>query len=777
MALGRLRLSPLLLAGLAAAAWAVPASGQVQVSDGTPIQRVEIQGLTSVSEAYVRRLITTREGQPYSERQVREDVRALQRTRKFLSVSADAALEEGRAVVTFVLQEKPAVTRLEIVGAKEFTVDELEELLSFASGDPLDVYAVNRGREEIERKYKEDGYYYVSVQIDPDELAQGAVVYRVVEGPRVRVREIEFEGNQAFPNAALRARVTTRKAFWIFIKGEFDEDRAERDALAIQTFYRERGYLDARVGYRLEFDEVERGDLRLVFTIIEGVEYRVNEISFEGNTAFTDEELRADLALAPGDVARDDLRLADIRTLTDKYGSIGYVDARVNARFDFIEDQPNLVNLRISIAENKQSRFGRIVIRGNANTKDKVVRRELRFYPPEWYDTVATRRAERRLRDTALFSSATITPGEDEEGFREALVEVEEASTINFLIGGGISTDSGVVGSVTIENRNFDLFDWPRSFGEFIRGQAFRGAGQRFRIQAEPGTEVSQFRIDFEEPYLLDMPVRLGLSAYLFQRDRGPYDEQRIGTTASLGRRFESGLLEGWAVEGALRLEGIDIDDVDALASRQIRDVKGNHTLTSLKGTIVRDTTDSRMLPSEGYRLSFSWEQVGALGGDFSFGKPTASAAWYKTLRTDIFERKSILAVRGDVGYITGDAPVFERFYAGGFGSIRGFDFRGVTPRAGIFDDPVGGDFIVLTGAEYSFPLYSKTLRGVTFIDMGTVEEDFGITSWRVAVGFGFRLHLDFFGPVPLVFDFGFPIADDDDDSTRVFNFSIGASF
>jgi outer membrane protein insertion porin family len=183
------------------------------------------------------------------------------------------------------------------------------------------------------------------------------------------------------------------------------------------------------------------------------------------------------------------------------------------------------------------------------------------------------------------------------------------------------------------------------------------------------------------------------------------------------------------------------------------------------------------MLPSEGYRISFSWEQVGALGGDFSFSKPTASAAWYKTLRTDIFDRKSILGVHGDVGYIAGDAPVFERFHAGGFGSMRGFDFRGISPRAGIFEDAVGGDFILLTGAEYSFPLYSKTLRGVTFIDMGTVEEGFEITSWRVAVGFGFRLHLDFFGPVPLVFDFGFPIAQDDDDSTRVFNFSIGASF
>ena len=299
----------------------------------------------------------------------------------------------------------------------------------------------------------------------------------------------------------------------------------------------------------------------------------------------------------------------------------------------------------------------------------------------------------------------------------------------------------------------------------------------QFKPLAKIEAEVPRFRISFTEPYLLGRPVQLSTALYLFQRGRESYDEQRVGFTFSLGRRFQSGWLDGWAIEGAMRVEAVDIGNVFPLASRQIRDIRGKHTLTSLKGSIVRDTTDSRILPSEGYRVSFSWEQVGALGGDFSFGKPTLSAAWYKTIRTDIFDRKSVLAVRGDIGIIAGDAPPFERFYSGGFGSIRGFSFRGISPRAGVFKNPVGGDFVILTGAEYSFPLYAKTLRGVTFLDMGTVEEGFEITDWRASVGFGFRLNINFFGPVPLVFDFGFPIAQHDDDDIRVFNFSLGASF
>jgi outer membrane protein insertion porin family len=205
--------------------------------------------------------------------------------------------------------------------------------------------------------------------------------------------------------------------------------------------------------------------------------------------------------------------------------------------------------------------------------------------------------------------------------------------------------------------------------------------------------------------------------------------------------------------------------------------MKGSNFLTSLKGTLARDTTDSRLIPTEGYRVAFSWEQVGALGGAYDFGKPTVSAAWYKTLRTDVFDRKSVLALRGDLGWIVGDAPVFERYFGGGFGSIRGFDFQGVSPRAGLFHDRVGGDFIVLTGGEYSFPLYAETVRGVTFLDMGTVEEGFEITSWRASVGFGLRVIIPFLGPVPMVFDFGWPIAEDERDDNRVFNFSFGASF
>jgi outer membrane protein assembly complex protein YaeT len=749
-----------------------------QPTDGMVIRRVEIVGLEAISEAYVRRLVKTREEQPFGRRQVEDDVRELLRSRKFLAVFASTRVEEGRAVVVFNVQEKPTILSVELEGNKQFTDAELYELTP-AAGAVLDLYEVNRAREDILQKYRQKGYYYATVTLDEVTLeTEGRVVYRITEGPRVKVRRILYEGNRSFGPRRLGTRVESKTYIWIFRAGALDEEQAERDALAVQQLYRDEGFLDARVGYRLDFDPIQRANLDLVFVIEEGPRYRIKDINFEGNTVFSDSRLRGVMRLVPDKFARDEVLREDVKRVQDLYGEIGYVAARIDTRHDFLEE-PGLVILRYTIDEGAQSRIGRITIRGNRQTKDEVVRRELRFYPGEYYNTVEARKAEQRLRETALFKTdgVQIVPLEDLDGAREALVTVEETETIQFLIGFGISTDSGVIGSLSVENRNFDLFDWPRSWGEFFRGRAFKGDGQRLLFQFEPGTEVTRFRVSFTEPYLLDRPIRLDTSAYLFQRGREGYDEQRIGFSLALSKRFTGGLLSGWAVEGSMRLEAVSIDNVDPLSARDIREAKGDHTVLAFNGAIVRDTTDSRLMPTEGYRVSFGWEQAAPFVGDYDFGKPVFSAAWYKTLRTDILDRKSVLAVRADAAYIVGDAPVFERYYGGGFGSLRGFSFRGISPRAGIKNQPVGGNFILLTGGEYSFPLYGKTFRGVLFLDMGTVEEGFEISSWRAAAGFGLRVQVDFFGPVPIVFDFGFPIAKQDDDDTRILNFAFGASF
>lgn len=762
-----------------AALLAGPAAAQEQPVEGMTVRRIEFKGLKAISEGFVRRTIKTRESQKYIKTQVEEDLRQLLQTRKFLDVRVETTVEDNEAVVTFLFQEKPVITSVEIEGNKIFTDEELFKELNFTAGSVLDQFDVDRGRENIIRRYKKKGYYFVEVKLDEAMLRQEArVIYQITEGQRVRVRNILFEGVHSFPEPRLKLIIGTKTWFPLLSPGAFDEEQADRDTADLLSFYRGEGFLDARVGYRPDFTNIERTRLNLVFVIEEGIRYRVKDFAVSGNTIFAADRILGVLLMAPGDILREEAVKLDVKKVEDLYGEIGYVDTKVEAVWKFL-DEPGWVTLEYQIRESPRSHFGRITIRGNQRTKDEVVRRELRFYPGEDYNTLKTRAAEQRLRETGLFAKATVTPlPPAADGERDALVEVEEAQTTNFIIGFGVSTDNGVGGRIAIENRNFDLLDWPRTWGEFFRGQAFRGDGQRAKIEFEPGTEVTRFRIDFTEPYLFDKPLRYDQSIYLFQRDRKSYQEQRIGFVPAISKRFDSGLLRDWAIEGALRIEGINISDLRELASQQIQEVKGDSFLTSIKGTIVHDTSDSRFVPTRGHRFTLGWEQVGALGGDYTFGRPTVGYTWYKTLRTDIFDRKSVLALRADSGYIVGDAPVFERFYGGGFGSIRGFSFRGISPRAGVFNDRVGGDFILLAGAEYSFPLYADTFRGVTFLDMGTVEKEFGITRWRASIGLGLRINLTFLGsPAPLVFDFGFPISEDPADNDQVFNFSFGTSF
>lgn len=746
-------------------------------TEGRVIEAVRFDGIQSVDEVYLQGVVRINPGAVWNREDIASACARLAATGKFEGAPfAEAREEEGKLVLVFVVTERPFVTGVDFVGNEKYKTSELLKEIELSVGSPVSEYLLSQARQAIERKYREGGFLNVSVTVDGNVLEQERrVLFRVSEGPRVKIRRVYFEGNNAYDGVTLRSKIETTTYIWLFRTGAFDEETAQRDCATIKQYYNDRGYLDAQVGYRIELAE-NQSDLTVIFQISEGVQYLIKSVRFEGNAVVIEDELRSLIRSSEGLPIDADVLKADRQKLVDRYGSAGYIYAEVTTNHVF-DEEDGFVNLTVSIREGEEYRVGRIVVRGNQHTRDKVVRRELRFFPEEIYNSVQVKEAERRLTETRLFSEATITPQGDMPGVRDALVEVTEAQTTNILFGVGVTTNSGIIGSLTLEQRNFDLFDWPRDARELFRGQSFRGAGQTLRLQIEPGTELTRGRIDFREPYLFDRDVGFGLGGYVFQRDRDEYDEQRIGTYVSIDRRFREGILAGWAAELSSRFEYIDIDDVEWFSAEDIEDAKGSSWLTSLKGSLVRDKTDSLWLPSRGNRLKVSWEQAGVYGGDWDFSKAIGEFDQYFTLHTDTFDRKHILHLSANAGQIFGDAPVFERFYGGGIGSIRGFEFRGISPRDGWRDDRIGGDFMLMTTTEYSFPLMGEVLRGVSFLDMGTVERDFGITDWRAAVGFGARVYIKYFGPIPLAFDLAFPITKDGDDDTQVFSFSFGTTF
>jgi outer membrane protein insertion porin family len=258
-----------------------------------------------------------------------------------------------------------------------------------------------------------------------------------------------------------------------------------------------------------------------------------------------------------------------------------------------------------------------------------------------------------------------------------------------------------------------------------------------------------------------------------YERGRESYDESR--TKGFLG--FEKRYSDGWRRGIGFRLENVDVKDVDDDAPQEIKDVAGNNLITGVKFSLTKDKTDNRFNPTKGYIYDAEYEQV---FGDFTFGVLTGGAKWYKTLYEDLAERKTVLETRIKAGTIIGDAPPFEKFYAGGIGSIRGFEYRGVSTR-GLStgplpqkEDPIGSDWMILAGSEVSVPLGSETFAGLLFVDTGMIDTG----GFRSSVGTGIQILIpQWFGPVPMRFEFAIPITKSEQDDTQVFSFSVGRLF
>lgn len=758
-----------------------PSIARAQDGEGV-VGEIRFEGTARTTDAYLLSIIRVRPGDALRRDELDADVVRLLRTGKFLTVRADRGDvdAEGRVAVTFRVVERPIVAEVRFEGNRAFTDKVLVEKVPLKPDDPFDAFALREGRDNILLAYHDKGYGYATVEVDEASArASGSVVYVIEEGPRVRVRAVLFEGNTAFEERVLRKKIRTKTALWVIRAGVFDPQTAEEDTAELQRFYREEGYLDARVSYRVDPGE-QSGDLQVVFTIVEGQPYVIESVRIQGNTVFSDDEILGMIASQPMGIIKQGRFNSDITTLQTAYGERGYIGADVRGVRVFA-DTPGFVIVTFTIVEGEPVRVGRIVVRGNETTQDKVVRRALDLYPGDVFNLTLTRQAEKRLRATEIFDRVSLTPVGTEPGVRDILVNVRESEKRNDLVFGfGVTSNSGLVGSVLFDIRNFDIFDAPRSFSEFIRFRSFRGAGQRLRLELQPGTDLNRFRIDFTEPYLFDQPLRFDLSLSHFTRFREGFDEQRTGGSVSFGRRLVKGLgprgwFTDWYGEVSFRMETVRIDDIDVFADKSVQDARGSHFLTSARGTLVRDRTDSRFLPTEGDRWSLSYEQF---VGDFNFGKVRAGYARHFPLHTDARDRKSVLSVKLNAGLIVGDAPVFEKFYAGGLGSIRGFDFRGVGPHGGLNDDAIGGEFLAEILTEYSFPLAGEMLRGVVFFDQGTVEEEFELSTWRASVGVGLRLNIDFFGgPLPIEIDFAVPVLRDADDEEEVFSFFIGGSF
>jgi outer membrane protein insertion porin family len=363
--------------------------------------------------------------------------------------------------------------------------------------------------------------------------------------------------------------------------------------------------------------------------------------------------------------------------------------------------------------------------------------------------------------------------------YRDLLVEVKERNTGSINFGVATGSDSGVFGELSLRQDNFDVADWPESFQEYFTGRAFRGAGQRFSMVFRPGNEIFQYSMSLTEPHLFDTDYSLTGYASFRSRYYQQYDEDRVTGSLSLGRK----LGDVWQLGVRTRIERVQLDDIDDDAPVDIFDAEGPDQLDAFGVTLTRTTVGTITRPGKGSRFELSLDRFGVLTGDYEFFNIEAGYTVFLTLDEDFLGRKSVLKLNTRVGYLFGgDAPTYERFYLGGR-SFRGFDFRTVSPKGirndtgTLGDDPVGGEWLFFAGAQYEWPLFDETITGVVFLDSGTVSNDIGFEEYRVSVGVGVRLYIPQLGPVPIAFDFGFPLLEEEGDESQVLSFSAELPF
>ncbi|MFO0938860.1 MAG: POTRA domain-containing protein [Gemmataceae bacterium] len=760
--------------------------------------------------------MNTRPGRTFDAATITDDINNLLGTRWFANggVSVRAAVrEDGKVVVTLtVIELNNVVQEVVFKGNHHMREHELETLANIRRGSPLHPQMNELSAQIIQEKYREDGRYYATVTLEEgNKLTDTRVVFRIVEGPVVRVEGVEFLGNVVSQSSWLRNVVEVKgPAIGVVnpLTPSFKPMMLDGDRQKLIAYYKKLGYLDVRIPAPEIRPSADLATVTVIWHIDEGIPYTVRNIRVEGNTIYPSDRLNALVETKPG--ARYDSSEAakDIRRIKSLYNNSGF-QTQVVAEEVSIPGKPGVADIVYRVSEppprlkaptegvqpagytvnqgpapfngREQDRIGRIIIRGNSKTAERVILNELgnlREGQVIRYDEIEIARL--RLAGRGVFdpeNPPTIdvvdNPGAIDSSFKDLVVTVQETRTGNFGFTVAVNSDLGLTGGINVVERNFDISRWPTSFSDVLERNAFRGAGQTMSIDLRPGTLVQSYSVSWREPYLFDSQYGLGTQAYYFNRSYLEYTEGRVGGRITVDRR----LGDFWRVGLSTRLENVEISGVQPYSPVSIQRDSGNHTIVGERLGLTRDTRDSPILPTSGSLFDIGAEQV---LGAYTF--PIGTVEFTKFFTSEYLQRrdgrgKHVFILRSQLAVEGSNAPVFERFYAGGIQSMRGFSFRGVGPFDPATGLNPGGTFSFLNTMEYQVPILpNEKVFLAAFVDHGTVNSNVSLDNYRVTAGIGLRL-LTPLSPAPLAFDFAFPIRHGPGDIRQLFSFSMGGVF
>lgn len=709
-------------------------------------------------------------------------------------------------VIVFNMEERQRVKVVDYEGSHAVSQTDIDTRLKDKSvGIHLDSFldpaTIRRVSSLVRELYGEKGYQFASVTPVIAEIPGAGklvnVTFKIAEGPRVAIRDVEFVGNHHVPDDRLEHVLKSNRPQGLLSiatgKGTYKEDKFADDAEAIESYYRDRGYVSVQVGQPeiRPLDDSADGRTRWVqlrIPVTEGQQYVVGDIQFAGNKILPAEGLQALFGLKSGELYSQQVIAKGMDKARELYGAAGHYEFTAYPDLKPRDKSPStgsttpaaktrpVVDITIRIDEGQQYLVNRISFVGNSQTRDEVVRREMALLESGVFNTEALKYSVRRINQLGYFKplegdaiKVDKTLGEDNRV--DVVLKVEEQNRNQVSFGAGMSQYDGFFGNASFTTSNF------------------LGRGESVTIGLQRGPRSSNYQLAFTEPFIFGRPITAGLSLYSRKIDyqiqsasQTDYSEVRTGGSATLG----------WTIFRFTRLFGsYGYEIVETASSKGLRSALGNavslasllvlddgrHVLSSVTPSLVFDTVDNPRSPRRGMRLTGSYQYGGGiLGGSQDFIKPELEAIYYHPVT-----RKTAFGLRANGGWITNygsrELPYYLRYFMGGETQIRGVDIRSVGPRSES-GTAAGGTRFVLFNAEYYYDLV-PAVRALLFHDAGQAFDDahsVDLRQLRTSSGAELRVSLPVIG-VPIRVIYAWNVYRDTFQPARSFRFAVGTTF
>ncbi|MCB9091270.1 MAG: outer membrane protein assembly factor BamA [Halobacteriovoraceae bacterium] len=734
------------------------------------IDKIEIKGLRKIEPQAVLEKISAAPGKWVTTYSLRSDLKKIHQMKYFEELEADHEVRGGKNILIFKIKEKPIVKKIFVEGNDEIDDDEIKEQISTKEFNIVDINSLKQDINTISKMYEDKGYFLADINynLQKDSNEAVAITFNIEEHDKVKVKKITFLGNKEIPDDELKNFMLTREdstMSGMSEAGSFKEFNFQADIERLSYYYRTKGYLQVNVGSPVITVSEDKRWIFITLNITEGPQYEVKDINFSGDLLYTEAELLEKVSLKSSETYSEEKLRKDIQNLTELYQDLGYAFVNVLRTLDPIqEDGKHKVNVNFSFEKGKIAYFGKINIRGNTKTRDKVVRRELKIFEGMKFSGSKLRISKENVNRLGFFEQGSVVfntvSRKNRDNVLDVNISVKERQTGQISVGAGYSTDTKGFLRASIKQNNF------------------RGLGQNLTFSLDISDLRQTYSLGFTEPYFMDTKWTVG---GLYYRTTNTFIEAYDFDKEGMDLRIGYPVWDYTRVFLTYNIEDTQISDVKV---PNVNPDEENGIASGVEVSLVHDKRDNAFEPSDGYYLSTGIEYVG-LGFDHKWLKGSLEGRYYYPIYGDFVFRsriRSLQLFKVDNQVI----PRSEKFAMGGSRNMRGYGNQKVGPMRTLTDvdgNPglynVGGLHSLLGTIEIEHPLVKEAgLKWAVFYDVGNVylnyfgeESDYSL---RQDFGFGFR----WFSPIGVLrFEFGYPIHRTENDSPNMFFFDIGQIF